>query len=129
MSPYQRLQEALRSHGPTLNLLYEYARAASDDDTTVREAFAAAIAVVLHDQLRRFWKDSGARKHDWKSLGPLIDGCSVPQIVSAAAKRNGKKHGLRTNSSWPLLEMLGAGGGYARIDELIREYASALTGT
>lgn len=126
VSPLLHLQQALRSHGPTLNLLYEYARAASEEDETVREAFAGAIATVLHEQLRRFWKECGANKHDWKSLGPIVEGNSVPQVIAAAAKRNGKKHGLRTNSAWPLLEMLGAGGGYARIDELVRAYAIAL---
>lgn len=127
VSPLLRLQQALRLHGPTLNLLYEYARAASPEDETVREAFAGAIATVLHDQLRRFWKECGANKHDWKSLGPIVEGCSVPQVIGAASKRNGKKHGLRTNDAWPLLEMLGAGGGYARIDELVRAYAVALS--
>lgn len=127
VSPLLRLQQALRSHGPTLNLLFEYARAASDDDATVREAFAGAIALVLHDLVRRFWKECGANKHDWKSVGPLLDGYSIPQLLAAAAKRNGKKHGLRTNSAWPLLELLGAGGGYAHIDEQIRDFAIALS--
>lgn len=127
VSPLVRLQQALRSHGPTLNLLFEYARAATPEDEAVREAFAGAIASVLHDRLRRFWKDCGAVKHDWKAVGPLIQGYSVPQIISAAAKRNGKKHGLRTNSAWPLLDMLAGSGGYAQIDESIRAYASMLS--
>lgn len=127
VTPLLRLQQALRSHGPTLNLLYEYARAASEEDATVREAFAGAIAVVLHDLVRRFWKECGANKHDWKSLPPAVEGYSVPQLLAAAAKRNGKKHGLRTNLAWPLLELLAGGGGYTCIDDLIRQYAAALS--
>ncbi len=127
MTPLLRLQQALRSHGPTLNLLFEYARAAPDEEWTVREAFAGAIALVLHDLVRRFWKDCGANKHDWKSIGPLLDGYSIPQLLAAAAKHNGKKHGLRSNSAWPLLELLGTGGGYAHIDEAVRGFAAALT--
>ena len=125
--PLARFTQALRSHGPTLNLLYEYARAASEEDAAVRDAFAGAIAAVLHDRLRRLWTECGATKQHWKSLGPIVEGHAVPQIVAAAAKRNGKKHGLRSNAAWPLLEMLAAGGGYARIDELVRAYAQALT--
>lgn len=125
-SPLRRLHQALRQHGPTLNLLYEYARAAPEEDAFIREAFAGAIAGVLHDLLRRFSKDCGATKHEWKTVGPLLEGHSVPQIVSAATKHNGKKHGLRTNAAWPLLEMLGSSGGYALIDERVREYAAAL---
>ena len=126
-TPLTRLYGSLRRHGPTLNLLFEYARTVPNEDETIREAFAGAIAVALHDLLRRFRKDSGAGKHDSKQLGPEIEGCSVPQIVSAAAKRNGKKHGFRTNSSWPLLEILSERGGYARIDSLLREYAAAVS--
>jgi hypothetical protein len=127
-APVRRLNQALRQHGPTLNLLYEYARAVPEEDAFLREALAGAIAGVLHGLLRRFWKDCGVSKHESKTAGPVIEGFSVPQIVSAAAKRHGKKHGLRTNAAWPLLEMLGADGGYARIDERIRTYAAALYG-
>jgi hypothetical protein len=125
-SPYTRLCDALRRHGPTLNLLYEYARTASDEEHNLREAFATAIAAVLHDVLRRFWKECGRGKHEWKTSGPLVHGCSVPQVISAAAKHNGKKHGLRTNGAWTLLEMLSERAGYSRIDARIREYAALL---
>ena len=85
-TPYASLCDALRSRGPTLNLLFEQARMALDreSDTVLRDAFAGTIAVVLHDMVRGYWRAQSGSKTEWKDAGPKIAGFSLPQILAAA---------------------------------------------
>jgi hypothetical protein len=84
--PYDLFSDALRTRGPTLNLLFEQARVspAREGDTVVRDVFAGAIVAVLHEMVREFWVVHNARKSQWKRLGPRVAGYSVPQILAAA---------------------------------------------
>lgn len=83
---YESFCGLLRSRGPTLNLLFEQARMASEreGDTVMRDAFAGALIWALHGMLRQYWETAGASKAEWRRAGPLITGYSVGQILSAA---------------------------------------------
>lgn len=83
---YESFCGLLRSRGPTLNLLFEQARMASEreGDTVMRDAFAGALIWTLHGMLRQYWETTGASKAQWRRAGPLIAGYSIGQILTAA---------------------------------------------
>jgi hypothetical protein len=85
-TPYEAFFRALRSRGPTLNLLFEQARVSPEreGDTIVRDAFASAIVTVLHDMLRDYWSSIGGTKNEWKRAGLPLNGYSVAQVLAAA---------------------------------------------
>lgn len=85
---------------------------------SVPQILAAAL-----DNLRYF--------EDWDSEKPatLAQLRSVKVLSSALdipLKKSGKRKPFRGNACWQVLEALSGGGGYARLDLLTREFASAL---
>lgn len=83
---YESFCGLLRARGPTLNLLFEQARMASEreGDAIMRDAFAGALIWGLHGMLRQYWQTAGASKAEWRRAGPLVAGYSVGQILAAA---------------------------------------------
>lgn len=161
-SPYDLFSDALRSRGPTLNLLFEQARISPsrEGDTIVRDVFAGAIVAILHEMVKEFWLARNGSKGHWKRLGPQFGGYSVPQILAALLdnfrcseqwdlrkaedlaqersvkilaavlgiplKKNAKRPPFRGNVCWAVLEAITAGNGYARLDAMVREFATQL---
>lgn len=110
-TPYDEFCRALRSRGPTLNLLFEQARVSPEreGDTIVRDAFACAILTVLHDMLREYWSALGGKKSEWKRL--------VPSNLEIPKKRK---------KAWTTLEGLSNGTGYGSIEAFVRDFAAQL---
>lgn len=84
-NPYEAFCNALRSRGPTLNLLFEQARISPEreGDTVLRDAFAGALIGVLAGMLEQYWLCLSGTKYEWKRMGALLGGYSIAQILSA----------------------------------------------